>query len=82
MKTISLAVSEDDYEEFRRTARRQNRPIAQLIREAMAVYRAEHLSARVALNELPVLAGHRPRTGLPTKEEVYDEIFDREPPRQ
>lgn len=76
MKTISVAVSESDYEEFRKAAREQQRPIAQLIREAMAVYRAEHLERRSPLRELPVLAGHKPTGPLPSKEEIYDEIAD------
>ena len=40
MKTISLSVSEKDYEAFRDEAARQNRSIASLIREAMAVHLA------------------------------------------
>ena len=40
MKTISLSVSEKDYELFRDEAKRQQRSIASLIREAMAVHLA------------------------------------------
>jgi hypothetical protein len=40
MKTISLSVSEKDYELFREEAKRSNRSIASLIREAMAVHAA------------------------------------------
>ena len=75
MKTISVAVSSDDYEAFRRAAREQGRPIAQLIRESMAVYRAEHLERRRRLDRLPVLAGHQPTGDLPDRAEVYEEIF-------
>lgn len=72
MKTISVAVSSEDYDEFRREAKRQNRSIAQLIREAMADYRTQKLSKKTPLTELPVLAGHRARTSLPEREELYD----------
>jgi len=75
MKTISVAVSELDYEAFRRAARAQNRPIAQLIREALANYRAEKLEARTPLIELPILAGHRLISDLPRRAEIYEEIF-------
>lgn len=75
MKTISLAVSTDDYEAFRQAAREQGRPIAQLIRESMAVYRAEHLERRQRLDRLPVLAGHQPTGDLPSRAEIYEEIF-------
>lgn len=78
MKTISLSVSELDYEAFRRAARNLGRPIAQLIREAMARYRAEELEPRPPLRDLPVLAGPRLRTALPSRAELYDEIFSRD----
>ena len=75
MKTISLSVSVEDYEAFREAAREQGRPIAQLIRESMAVYRAEHLERRQRLDHLPVLAGHQPTGALPSRPEIHDEIF-------
>jgi hypothetical protein len=76
MKVISVSVSESDYEDFRRAAREQNRPVAQLIREAMALYRVERLAERRPLKELPVLAGHRPLGPLPSRAEVYEETFE------
>ncbi len=77
MKTISVSVLSDDYEAFRRSARRRKLPIAQLIREAMALYRVEKLEDKSRLTDLPVLIGHRPLSALPARAEVYDEIFDR-----
>lgn len=77
MKTISVSVVEGDYEAFRRAARTQGRPIAQLIREAMALYRSERIERRSPLTEVPVLVGHRPRGPLPSRDELYDEVFDR-----
>jgi hypothetical protein len=75
MKTISVSVSKEDYEAFRRGSRRLKRPIAQLIREAMALFRQERLEERSRLTELPVLVGHRPLLSLPTRAEIYEEIF-------
>jgi hypothetical protein len=75
MKTISLSVSEADYEVFRRAAAAADRSIAQLIREAMALYRAERLEERAPLRDLPVLVGHKPLTLLPTRAQVYEEVF-------
>jgi hypothetical protein len=72
MKTISLSVSESDHEAFRKAAKRQGRPVAQVIREAMARYRAEHLQERTRLTEFPVLVGHRLVAPLPTREAVWD----------
>ena len=75
MKTISVSVLSEDYEAFRRSARRRKLPIAHLIREAMALYRVEKLEEKSRLTELPVLIGHRPLSPLPGRDEVYDEIF-------
>ena len=76
MKTISVAVSEADYRAFQDAASREQRSVAQLIREAMAEYRARRLPERTPLRQLPVLAGHRPIAPLPTRSEIYDEIFE------
>ena len=80
MKTISVAVSNEDYEAFREAAGRQQRPIAQLIRDAMAFYRQEQLNHRSPLRDIPVLAGHRPTGPLPTRSETYDEVFGPDEP--
>jgi hypothetical protein len=76
MKTISVSVSKADYEVFRRASKRLQRSIAQLIREAMSLYREERLEQKDRLLELPVVVGHRPLRALPTRAEVYDEMFD------
>jgi hypothetical protein len=78
MRTISVSVSKADYDAFRRGSKRQKRSIAQLIREAMALYREERLEPKGRLTELPVLIGHRPKGALPARAELYDEMFERE----
>jgi hypothetical protein len=76
MKTISVAVSEADYEAFRDGAQAQGRSIAQLIREAMALYREQRLESRSRMLDVPVLVGHRPVIDvLPSREELYDDIY-------
>jgi hypothetical protein len=75
MKTISIAVSPEDYEVFRRVARTRQCSIAQLIREAMVFYRVEHLQKTTPLTELPILPGHRPLGALPSRAEIYTELF-------
>ena len=77
MKTISVAVSEEEYERFRQVAADSDRSIAQLIREAMTFYRQEKLSVRSPLQDFPVLPGHHLVGELPSHEDVYDEMFDR-----
>jgi len=78
MKTISLAVLESDYEAFREAAKTRRRSIAQLIREAMEFYRAERLESKPRLEDLPAIVGPRSKGRLPTRFEVYDEIFSEE----
>ncbi|MFQ5703825.1 MAG: ribbon-helix-helix protein, CopG family [Gemmatimonadales bacterium] len=78
MKTISVAISPDDYQAFQRAAKQQGRPVAQLIREAMAHYRAERLEERTRLSELPVLPGHGPVGELPGRAEIWNEVFERD----
>ena len=51
----------------------------ELIRDAMALYRAERLEEKDRLVELPVLVGPRPVAGLPGRAEVYEEIFGEAP---
>jgi hypothetical protein len=75
MRTVSISVSEADYEAFREAARTSDRSIAQLVREAMAFYREERLQPRTRLREVPVLPGHRPLGELPSRAELYEEIF-------
>lgn len=75
MKAISVGVSEDDYEEFRRVAEREGRPIAQLIRDAMAMYRELKMKQKPRLLDLPRLVGHKPAGVLPPRVELYDEIY-------
>jgi hypothetical protein len=75
MRTISVAVSEPDYEAFRRAAGSQGRPIAELIREAMALYRTERIEPRTRLTDLPVFLGRQAVSELPHRAEIYDEIF-------
>jgi hypothetical protein len=76
MKTISVAVDDEDYEAFQRAAKALGRPTASLIREAMAHYRREHLARATPLERLPLFPGHRPTAALPGRGELYDEIFE------
>jgi len=76
MKTISLSVSKIEYDAFKRAAKEEGRPVAQLIREAMAYYRAERMQLRTPLDEVPVLLGHRPLSEPPSRQVLWDEIAE------
>jgi predicted transcriptional regulator len=52
MKTISVNVSEPVYQDFLEYARRTDRTAAELIREAMELYRAQRIAARRSIRGL------------------------------
>jgi len=78
MKTISIAIPESDYEAFRRAAEVKDGTIEVLIREAISLYREERLEDREPLRDVPVLSGHRLVGDLPSRSEIYDDIFGSE----
>lgn len=73
MRPISVHVEEADYCELKALAARNGRPVAELIRQAMAEYVQEHRD-RPSLRDIPPLAGGR-RIRRWTREEIYDEMF-------
>ena len=76
MKPISVHVSEDDYEELKSMAARTGRPVAELIRRAMAEYvDRERSNARSMLE----LSGHDSGELLETwtRSELTDQMRDR-----
>lgn len=75
MKTISLSVSEEDYDAFRAYAKKHDRSIAELVREAMRLYR-ERLGSLSRLETLVVLDS-APLEPLPSRAEFYDELGER-----
>jgi Ribbon-helix-helix protein, copG family len=52
MKPISLHVDEDNYRELKALAERSGRPVAELIREALAEYAAHRAGDSASLFEL------------------------------
>lgn len=66
MKTITVNVSEPVYEDFRQFARKKDRKASELIREAMELYRQQHMQRKTSLwNRRPASVGGaiRPITG-------------------
>ncbi len=70
MRTISLAVSEKNYELFRQRAQRENRSIASLIRDSMAEYLARGEAGRGAQEGAPALLPG------PGRYRIYAEVED------
>ncbi len=75
MKPISVHVTEQDYQQFKSLAASAGRPVAELIREAMAMYLVESASGRSSIRELkPHDSGHLLADW--TREELYDEMLE------
>ena len=76
MKPISLHVPDEAYSELKNLAVRRGRPVAELIREAMAEYLARETAREVSLLDLaphpsgPLLEGW-------TREDLLDEMRGR-----
>jgi hypothetical protein len=71
-------VTDSDYEAFRRAAEETHRSMGQLLREAIAVLQREETERKAPLRDLPILPGHRPLGDLPSRADLYDEMFSAE----
>jgi hypothetical protein len=75
MKAISVHVEEDNYRTFQRLAAREGKPVAELLREAMADYLQRKLPTGRRLTEIPARKGRQIVEGW-TRSEVFDEMID------
>lgn len=77
MKKISLSVSTRDYEAFRVLAAYADRPIAEMIREAMASYLSRRPRPAAPLRTLRTFHAPRPVAPLPQRADLWDDIASR-----
>jgi hypothetical protein len=76
MKTITVNVSEPVYEEFRRASRSSGRPTSELIREAMEMYRREHLRPQTDLGAFRPRSAGRVLLPLSREDDLLREMLD------
>ena len=76
MKVISLHVPEKPYEELKEIAASEGRPVAALIREAMADYVARETKPARSLLDIPSHKGGRLKKRW-TRSEILDEMIGR-----
>lgn len=76
MRAISVHVAEDDYRSFKVLAAHRGRPVAALLREAMAAYLRDEAPAGIALSEIPAHESGRMLRGW-TRDELFDEMLER-----
>ena len=75
MKAISVHVAEDHYRSLKALAALRKRPVAELIREAMAAYlQRERRNPGSVLDIPPHPSGRMLRTW--SRSELYDEMLD------
>ena len=77
MRTLHLTVTDSEYDAFRRAAEVAHRPMEQLLREAIASFQGG-TRAKAPLRDLPVLQGHRLIGELPSRADLYEEMFSDE----
>lgn len=77
MKTITINVSEPVYEDFREYARKVDRKASELIREAMELYRRQHMQRRTTLRDRrrPASVGG-PIQPLSAEDDLLGEMLD------
>lgn len=76
MKTITINVSEPVYEEFRRYAQRTDRKASELIREAMELYRHQHMQRRTSLRDRRPANVGGPIKAITEEEDILGEMLD------
>lgn len=76
MKAISVHVIEDDYQRFKRLSALRGRPVAELIREAMADFLRKEKPVGRSLLDIPAHESGEMLSDW-TRDEIYDEIYNR-----
>ena len=80
MRALRVTVSDFEYDALEKVAAAQQRPLEELIREALMIVRSGFAEARKPLRDLPLLPGHRALAKLPTRADLYEEMFSAEDP--
>ena len=76
MKTITVNVSEPVYEEFQRHARKTDRKTSELIREAMELYRQQHLMRSTSLRDRRPASVGGPIQPITGEDDLLGEMLD------
>lgn len=73
-RPISVHVDVQDYDELKGMADRRGRPVAELVREAMAEYVVRERRTGTRFPDIPPRSLGRPLRPW-TREEIYDEMY-------
>lgn len=75
MRTLRVTVSDSEYDALQKVAGARDRSVEQLIQEALTAFQRETEEPRKPLRDLPLFPGHRLVAELPSRAELYEEIF-------
>jgi predicted CopG family antitoxin len=76
MKTITINVSEPVYEDFQQYARKTDRKASELIREAMELYREQHMRRRTSLKDRRPISVGGPIRPITAEDDVLEGMLD------
>jgi hypothetical protein len=76
MKTITINVSEGAYEDFQNYATKVHRKTSELIRDAMELYRQQHIQRRTSLRDLRAVSVGGPIQALTNEDDLLGEMLD------
>jgi len=76
MKTITLNVSESVYEEYRQYAVKVERKTSELIREAMELYRQQHMQRRTSLRDRRPVSVGDPVQAITAEDDLLGGMLD------
>lgn len=76
MKTITINVSEPVYEEFREYSRKVDRPVSELIRQAMEDFRDVRLRSAGSVRSIPTLPVGRMIRDIDSSDDILGEMVD------
>jgi Arc/MetJ-type ribon-helix-helix transcriptional regulator len=76
MKTITVNVSEPVYEEFQQHARKVDRKASELIREAMELYRQQHMRRRTSLRNRQAASVGGPIQAITGEDDILGGMLD------
>ena len=79
MRTLRVTVSDSEYDALQKMADARDRSVEQLLRETLAIFQRE-TAGKEPLRDLPLFPGHRLVADLPSRADLYEEMFSREDP--
>ena len=75
MRALRVIVSDSEYEALQKAAEVRNRSVEQLVQETLASFQRAMTETGKPLRDLPLLPGHRAVIDLPSRADLYEEMY-------